>query len=338
MVRPLALSLLDLAPVSEGTSTPEALQQTIALARLGEELGYARVWYAEHHGMPSIASSSPDILIASAAAHTSRIRVGSGGVMLPNHVPLRVAESFRTLAGLYPDRIDLGIGRAGGSDGRTLQALRSFGGEHFAEQLSELLAFAEDSFPAGHPFKPVRVVPEGVPLPPIWLLGSSGASAAAAGTLGVGYAFAAHFSPTPAKPAFDAYRAAFQPLGTFETPHAILCVSAIVAPTDEEAQYLSGSQALSWALFHSGQIRRLVPPEEATQHAYTDQERAIIENQRPLWIIGTPESVAETISAKAQESGADEVMVTTTIWDYALRQRSYRLLAEAFDLPPRSVS
>ena len=148
MTRPLPLSVLDLAPVAEGTSTPEALAETVALARLAEELGYTRLWYAEHHGMPSIASSSPDILIASAAAHTTRLRVGSGGVMLPNHVPLRVVESFRTLAGLYPGRIDLGIGRAGGSDGSTLQALRSFGGDAFPEQLSEMLACEEDRFPA----------------------------------------------------------------------------------------------------------------------------------------------------------------------------------------------
>lgn len=328
----LPLSILDLAPVSEGTSTSDALRETVSLAQLGESLGYTRVWYAEHHGMPSIASSSPDVLIATTAANTKSIRVGSGGVMLPNHVPLRVVETFRTLNGLNPGRIDLGIGRAGGSDGRTLQALRSFGGEHFSEQLAEVMAFEDDGFPIGHPFKPVRVVPEAVDLPPVWLLGSSGASAAAAGQLGMGYAFAAHFSATPAKPAFDAYREAFQPSVQFPEPHAILCVSALVAPTDEEARYLSGSQALSWALFHSGQIRRLVPPDEAAAHAYTQQELTIIEQQRPLWIIGTSDTVRAEIAAKAEASGATEVMVTTTIHDYALRQRSYRLLAEAFGL------
>lgn len=333
----LPLSILDLAPVSEGTSSSEALRQTVALAQLGERLGYERVWYAEHHGMPSIASSSPDVLIANTAAQTGSIRVGSGGVMLPNHVPLRVAETYRTLNGLNPGRIDLGIGRAGGSDGRTLNALRSFGGEHFSEQLAELLAFEEGGFPSGHPYRDVRVVPEGVALPPIWLLGSSGASAAAAGELGVGYAFAAHFSPTPAKPAFDAYRAAFGATGQFARPHAILCVSAIVAPTDEEAQFLSGSQALSWALFHSGDIRRLVSPEEAAAHEYTPQQRAIIEHQGPLWIIGSAETVRDVISRKAAESGADEVMVATTVWDYRLRQRSYELLAEAFELSPRAA-
>jgi luciferase family oxidoreductase group 1 len=328
----LPLSILDLAPVAEGTSTTEALGKILDLARLGDELGFTRLWYAEHHGMPSIASSSPEVLIASAAAATSRIHVGSGGVMLPNHVPLRVVETYRTLHGLHPGRIDLGIGRAGGSDGRTLSALRSVGGEYFSQELAELLAFEEGTFPAGHPFEQVRVVPEQIDLPPIFLLGSSGASAEAAGQLGVGYSFAAHFSPTPPKPAFDAYRAAFRPSAAFPEPRAILAVSAIVAPTDEEAKFLSGSQALSWALFHSGQIRKLVPPEEAAAHDYTERERAIIENQSPLWIIGSPETVKADIQRRAEASGADEVMVITTIWDYELRLRSYRLLAEAFGL------
>lgn len=326
---PLPLSILDLAPVADGTSTSDALRHILDLARLGDELGYTRVWYAEHHGMPSIASSSPEVLIATSAAATRRIRVGSGGVMLPNHVPLRVVETYRTLAGLNPGRIDLGIGRAGGTDGRTLQALRSFGGEHFAEELAELLAFERDGFPDDHPFKPVRVVPDRVDLPPIYLLGSSGASAAAAGKLGVGYSFAAHFSPTPVGPAFDAYRKSFRPSDQFEKPHAILAVSAIVAPTDEEAQFLSGSQALSWALFHSGKIRKLVSPEEAAAHDYTEQERRIIENQSPLWIIGSPQTVRSEIERRAAEAGADEVMITTTMHSYDLRLRSFRLLAEA---------
>ncbi|HEY4199700.1 MAG TPA: LLM class flavin-dependent oxidoreductase [Devosiaceae bacterium] len=328
----IPLSILDLAPVADGTSTPEALRETLRLARLGDELGYTRLWYAEHHGMPSIASSSPDILIASSAAATRRIHVGSGGVMLPNHVPLRVAETYRTLNGLHPGRIDLGIGRAGGSDGRTLNALRSFGGEHFSEQMSELLAFEQQGFPPDHPFAKVRVVPEQVELPPIWLLGSSGASAHAAGTLGVGYAFAAHFSPTPATPAFDSYRAAFKPGAQFPAPHAILCLSVIVAPTDGEAQFLSGSQALSWALFHSGQERKLVSPEAAAAHDYTEHERAIIANQQSQWIIGSPQTVKAAIDEKIAATGADEVMITTTMHGYEQRLESYRLLARVYGL------
>jgi luciferase family oxidoreductase group 1 len=328
----LPLSILDLAPVSEGTSTEAALQEIIRLARLGDELGYARVWYAEHHGIPSIASSSPEVLIATAAAHTQRIRLGSGGVMLPNHVPLRVVETYRTLNGLNPNRIDLGIGRAGGSDGRTLQALRSVGGEYFAQELAEMFAFEEGNFAPDHPFHPVRVVPERIALPPVYLLGSSGASAQAAGQLGVGYSFAAHFSQTPAAPAFDAYRAAFTPTEAFPEPRAIIALSALVAPTDEEARFLSRSQELSWALFHSGDIRKLVSPEEAAAHDYTPGQLRIIEGHRPLWIVGSPQTVKTEIERKVAESGADEVMITTTVWDYGFRLRSFRLLAEAFGL------
>ena len=328
----LPFSILDLAPVPEGTSTQAALQQIISLARLGDELGFTRVWYAEHHGMPSIASSSPEVLIATAAANTKRIHVGSGGVMLPNHVPLRVVETYRTLNGLHPGRIDLGIGRAGGSDGRTMQALRSVDGNYFPQELAEMLAFEEGTFPAGHPFGQITVAPEDVTLPPLFLLGSSGASASAAGEIGAGYSFAAHFSATPPKPAFDAYRASFKPSRQFAKPHAILALSALVAPTDEEAMFLSGSQALSWALFHSGEIRKLVSPETAAAHDYTPQQQAIIEKQGKLWIIGSPQTVRDEIVRQAEAAGADEVLVTTTIWSHELRLRSYRLLAEAFGL------
>jgi luciferase family oxidoreductase group 1 len=330
----LPLSILDLAPVPEGTSSAEALQNIVSLARLGDELGYTRLWYAEHHGMPSIASSSPEVLIATAAASTARIRIGSGGVMLPNHVPLRVVETYRTLNGLHPGRIDLGIGRAGGSDGRTLSALRSTGGNDFPHELAELLAFEQEGFPPGHPYAQIHVVPEQVALPPIFLLGSSGASAQAAGELGVGYSFAAHFSATPSRPAFDAYRAAFRPSAQMERPHAILALSALLAPTDEEAAYLSTSQALSWALFHYGELRKLLPPEEASAHIYTPQQRAIVDKQSQLWIVGGPDKVKAEIERQAEAAGADEVMVTTTIWRHELRLRSYRLLAEVFGLTP----
>ena len=329
----LPLSILDLAPVSHGTSTPDALAETVKLAQLGDELGFTRVWYAEHHGMPSIASSSPDLLIASSAAHTNRIRVGSGGVMLPNHVPLRVAESFHTLAGLYPGRIDLGIGRAGGSDGRTLRALRSFGGEQFSEQMAELLAFERQEFPEGHPFREIRVVPEQVDLPPVWLLGSSGASAAFAGELGMGYAFAAHFSATSPHHAFEAYRRSFRPSDWFARPQAMMCVSVVCAPTDEEAAYLAGPQTLSWVLFHTGRARRLVSPEEAAAYVYSPDELAFIETQKALWIVGSPATVKAAIEAKLdQAGGSDEVMIATTMHSYEDRRRSYRLLAEAFGL------
>jgi len=333
----LPLSILDLAPVADGTPTAAALAETRELAKLGDALGFTRVWYAEHHGMGSIASSSPEVLIASSAAATTRIRVGSGGVMLPNHVPLRVVETYRTLNGLSPGRIDLGIGRAGGSDGRTLQALRSVDGSYFSQELAELLAFEEGGFPPDHPFAPITVVPEAVSLPPIHLLGSSGASAEAAGQLGVGYAFAAHFSPTPPAPAFAAYRQSFRPSRDFPEPHAILALSVIAAPTSEEAHFLAGSQALSWAWFLTGQERKLLPPELAAAHIYSRAERRIIEQQAPMWIIGSVGEAKAEIERKVEETGADEVIVTTTIWDYELRRRSYRLLADAFGLEGRML-
>jgi len=252
--------------------------------------------------------------------------------MLPNHVPLRVVETYRTLNGLYPGRIDLGIGRAGGSDGRTLSALRSVDGNYFPQELAEMLAFDEGTFPAGHPFGAIRVAPENVNLPPLFLLGSSGASAAAAGELGIGYSFAAHFSATPPAPAFAAYREAFRPSARFPKPHAILAVSALAAPTEEEARFLSGSQALSWALFHSGDIRKLVSPEEAAAYQYSPAQQAILDKQGKLWIVGDPQQVKAEIERQAAAAGADEVMVTTTMWDHQLRLRSYRLLAESFGL------
>jgi luciferase family oxidoreductase group 1 len=281
--------------------------------------------------MASIASSAPEILIANAAANTRTIRVGAGGVMLPNHVPLRVVETYRTLNGLFPDRIDLGIGRAGGSDGLTLRALRSTDGQDFPHEFAELLAFERGGFPDDHPFSRLKVVPDEVSLAPIWLLGSSGASAQMAGQYGIGYAFASHFSPTPAGPAFDAYRRAFRPSDQFEKPHAILCVAVICAPTDEEAKHLSKSMELTWLRLRSNDPQKIAPPEDADAHPWTASERAFVESQSNLWIVGSPETVKAKIAEKVAETAADEVMVSTTIHDYEKRLDSYRLLKDVWN-------
>ncbi len=326
------LSILDLAPISQGHTAQDALARTLDLARLGDELGFARLWYAEHHGMASIASAAPDILIANAAAHTRRIRVGSGGVMLPNHVPLRVVETFRTLEGLYPSRIDLGIGRAGGSDGLTLQALRSFGGETFPENFAELLAFAHEGFPPDHPFSRVKVVPDEIALPPVYLLGSSGASAQMAGQYGLGYGFAAHFSATPPRPAFDAYRRSFRPSEAFAKPHAVLCLSVICAETDEEASHLSRSMELTWLRLRQNNPQKIASPQEAQAYPWTEEERRFVQSQSHLWITGSPARVRALIEEKIAETGADEVMIATTIHDYGKRLESYRLLAREWGL------
>ncbi|MBU1306943.1 MAG: MsnO8 family LLM class oxidoreductase, partial [Alphaproteobacteria bacterium] len=198
------------------------------------------------------------------------------------------------------------------------------------------MAFDEESFPPEHPFSRVPVSPGGIRLPPMWLLGSSGASAQAAGQLGIGYAFAAHFSHTPAAPAFDAYRASFQPTEAFARPKTMLCVSVICAPTDEEAQYLSRSQAVSWALFTTGEQRKLMSPEDAHARVLTSQQQGVIDHQSSLWIVGSPETVRDTIAEKAEASGADEVMITTTVHSYELRRRSYGLIAKAFGVEPRA--
>jgi len=321
------LSVLDLAPVPSGSTPAEAFRNMRELARLAERLGYVRFWLAEHHGMPSIASSSPEILIEHVASSTERIRVGSGGIMLPNHAPLRIAEAFHTLATLHPDRIDLGIGRAPGTDPATSAALRPFDAEQFPQQLAELTALSRREFPAGHAFHRVRVVPEGVPLPPVWLLGSSGASARLAGQLGMGYAFASHFSPAPAGPPVQAYRDAFEPSEAFAKPHAIVAVSAVCAETSEEAEFLATSMQLSWVRLQRGQFMPLPSPEEAAAYPYTEHERAVVASYRRLQVVGTPEQVHEQIDALVAETQADEVMVTTVVHSHEARMRSFELMA-----------
>jgi luciferase family oxidoreductase group 1 len=328
----IPLSVLDLAPIGSGSTASQALRNSLELARLADRLGYTRYWFAEHHGMPSIASSSPEILIAHVAAGTSRIRVGSGGIMLPNHVPLRVAEAFHTLQALHPGRIDLGVGRAPGTDPRTSQALRPFPAEEFPQHLGEVLGLSRGTLPPEHPFHTVRVVPGDVELPPIWLLGSSGASARLAGTLGVGYSFARHFSPTPPAPAFQAYREAFEPTAQFPTPHAILGAAVICAETDERADYLASSTDLVWVRLQRGEFHSIPSPEEALAYPYTPRERAVAEGYRKLLFVGSPDTVRAQIEEVVAETGADEVMVTSNIHGHADRLRSYELLAEAFGL------
>lgn len=324
-----ALSVLDLAPVGTGVTPSQALRRAPDLARLAERLGYTRLWYAEHHSLPSVASSAPELLIAHAAAATSRIRLGSGGVMLPNHAPILVAERYKTLAALHPDRIDLGIGRAPGTDRATMQAIRPFDAEQFASQLTELTELSRGGFPAGHPFHAVHVVPTEVPLPPVWLLGSSGASARLAGSRGFGYGFASHFSPTPPQPAISAYRQAFRPSEAFPKPHVILGVAAVCAETSERAEFLASTLDLMWLRLRRGEYTPLATPEEASAYPYTAAERAAIAEHRDLVIVGDPATVAERLTALARDTGADELMITTILHGHEERLRSYELIAQA---------
>jgi luciferase family oxidoreductase group 1 len=254
--------------------------------------------------------------------------------MLPNHSPLVIAEQFGTLEALHPGRIDLGIGRAPGSDPVTSSALRPFPAERFAEQLAELLSLSRHDFPADHPFHPVRVVPSDVQLPPIWILGSSGASARLAGSLGMGYSFARHFSLAPPQPAIDAYRESFQPSASFPKSHVILGLSVICAETDEEAERLASSADLVRLRLQRGEFLPIPTPEEALAHPYTPQERAVLDGYRALLAVGSPATVREKIEAEVAATGADEVMVSTLVHGQAERMRSYELLAEAFQLTP----
>ncbi len=318
-------------PVRAGSTAQDALRESVELARFAERLGYVRYWFAEHHGMASIASSAPEILIGHIASATSRIRVGSGGIMLPNHAPLRVAEVFHTLEALHADRIDLGIGRAPGTDPATSRALRPFDSDQFAAQVHELLGLSRGTLADDHPFARVRVVPGGVSLPPVWVLASSGATAAFAGSLGLGYGFARHFSPNPPGPPIRAYRDRFTPSNEFPRPHAILGVSVVCAPTDDEADYLARSSDLAWVRLHRGEFGLPLPsPQEAADYPYTAQERVVVDANRLRHFIGSPPRVAGFLRHLTEEAGADEIMVTSAIYGKEERFRSYELLAEAW--------
>ncbi|TAJ51289.1 MAG: LLM class flavin-dependent oxidoreductase [Nevskiaceae bacterium] len=325
------LSVLDLVPVPEGGSAAEALRRTVELAGLAERLGYARYWFAEHHGMPSVASAAPEILIGHVASATTRIHVGAGGIMLPNHAPLKVAELFRTLAALHPGRIDLGLGRAPGSDGMASRALHASDGHEFPVQLTELQAFGGTrAFPASHPYRAIQPMPGDAPLPPIWLLGSSGASAQWAGSLGLGYSFASHFSPTPAGPAFRAYRDSFQPSAAFPRPHAVLGLAAVCAETEAEADRLAATMDLAWLRIRRGEFLPLPSPETALAYPYSAQEREVLREYRSRTLVGTPAQLRAGIEQRVRDSGADEVMITSNLYDHAARLRSYELLAQVF--------
>jgi len=328
------LSVLDVSPVSSGSNSTRALRNTLDLARLADRLGYKRYWLAEHHNLPSVASSAPEVMIGHVANVTERIRVGAGGIMLPNHAPLKVAETFRILEALHPERVDLGIGRAPGTDPVTATALRrsrdGLGAEDFPQQFGELLAFAGEGFPEDHPFRSVVAMPSDVRLPPIWLLGSSGYSAQAAGEMGFGYAFAAHFSPADPAPAMCAYRESFEPSEDFERPSAILAVAVICGESDEHAERLASSMELAWVRIRSGKPGPLPSLEEAMNYSYTPAERRLADAYRLMQIAGDPRTVRARIEKLAKRTAANEIMVTTNVYDHAERLRSYERLAEVF--------
>lgn len=325
----MKLSILDVLPVRSGSTAADALRRAADLARLADRHGYTRLWFAEHHGMGGIAASSPELMIAHVAPLTERVRVGAGGVMLPNHVPLQVVERYRTLEALHPGRIDLGIGRAAGTDPLTARALRSVPGDHVGGLIAELLAFARADFPPDHPFARIGITPGGIDLPPIWMLGSSGGSARLAGEIGAGYAFAGHFSQTPAAPAVRAYRDAFAASSDFPEPHVVLALSVICAETEREARELSSSVEVMFQRIRRGETGPLPSPAEARAAGWS-HDAPSRGPMAGLLIAGTPAQARERIESVAAEAGADEVMVMTIVHDPAARLRSYELLAGAF--------
>ena len=333
-----ALSVLDLSPVGEGSSPAEALHNSIDLARHVERLGYGRYWVAEHHNMPGIASSSPAVLLAHAASATSTIRVGSGGVMLPNHAPLVVAEQFGMLEALHPGRVDLGIGRAPGTDQLTARALRRTGAvfseEEFPAQLVELLGYFSGELPEGHPYASITATPGLGYQPAIWMLGSSDYSAQVAGLLGLPFSFAHHFASNNTVAAVQAYRASFRPSEALDRPYVMLGVAVVCADSAERAQWLAGPSRLAFLRLRSGRPGRYPTPEEAAARELTPMEHEIIRSWTASSVVGTPAEVKAALDGLVARTGADELMITTMVHGHEDRLRSYELVAETFGLTP----
>lgn len=323
----MKLSVLDLSPVGADTSPSQAVRDSIALARRADSLGYTRYWFAEHHNMANIATSSPEILIAHAAAVTSRIRLGAGGIMVPNHAPLHVVETFRTLEALAPGRIDLGLGRAPGTDPVAASALRRSDGE-VNDQLTELLAFEHGEFPAKHPFAKVVPMPSDVPAGEIWMLGSTLAGASIAAQLGIPYAFAGHFAMRHAVDAIAHYRSRYKPSAAHPTPYAMLAVTCVCAPTTAEAERLAAPLRLAIVRNRTGQRGPIPTPEEALAHQMTPDEQAIADEFFTGAVIGDPVVVAAGLAKLAKEANADELMLSTLLPSLADRIRSLELIAQ----------
>lgn len=339
----IPLSVLDLSVVTTGTRPAAALRNSIDLARHVDGLGYVRYWLAEHHNLASVASPAPDLMIGQIAAVTKNIRVGSGGVMLPNHAPLVVAERFKMLEALFPGRIDLGLGRAPGTDGATAHALRSRldrrEGDDFLERLQELILWETRGFPPGHPYNNVVAMPDDTPLPPIFLLGSSDYSSELAAQAGMGFAFAHHFASYDAVAAMTNYHAHFKKEGGWtSTPHGILAVAAVAAETDAEAEKLASSMDLNRLRRDRGQFLPLPSVEEALAYPYTDSERASVMRNRSRLFVGSPATIKSKLQPMLDAAKPDELMVITAVYDHEARKKSYSLLADAFGLEKKAAA
>ncbi len=327
------LSILDLSPIVQGGSASEAFQRSLDLARNAERWGYHRFWLAEHHNMPGIASAATAVAIGHVAAGTSTIRVGSGGVMLPNHAPLVIAEQFGTLESLFPGRIDLGLGRAPGTDPLTARALRrgmANSADTFPQDVMELQAYFRPAVPG----QAVRAVPGAGLSVPIWLLGSSLFSAHLAAALGLPYAFASHFAPDDLAEALQLYRSEFRPSDTLKRPHAMAAVAVYAADTDAEAARLFTSLQQSFISLRRGAPAPLPPPVESMEDRWTALEKVGIERAFREAIVGSPATVKRGIEAFLQRTGVDELMVTGAMFDHAARLRSFETVARVTGMRP----
>lgn len=340
----VALSVLDLAPIAEGSDAATAIARTLDLARHAEALGYRRYWLAEHHNMDGLACSATAVLVGHVAGGTSTIRVGSGGVMLPNHAPLVVAEQFGTLATMYPGRIDLGLGRAPGTDGPTLRALRrtlSHGGglhaeDRFPQDVLELMGYLARPRPGARPA--VRALPgEGTEVP-VWLLGSSLYGAQLAAHLGLPFAFASHFAPDHLLQALAIYRATYRPSDRWPRPHAMVAVNVIAAPTDDEAAFLFTSLQQRFLGMRRGERGPLPRPVATMDGLWTDSERQMVDQMLSVSAVGGPSRVRQQVQRLLDATQADELIVAAAIHDHGARKRSYTVLAElAAQLRPGST-
>ncbi len=338
MAQDLRMAVLDQAPVPEGTTPAQALANSVDLAQHVERLGFTRFWMSEHHAMQTLACTAPEVMLARIGAATERIRLGSGGVMLPHYASLKVAEQFQTLAALYPGRVDLGLGRAPGGGPVESMALRRERrvqpADDFADQLTELLAFlgTGEGFQAGHPFGKLRVMPETAVAPDVWVLGSSLWGAHAAAAFGLPYAFAHFFSPLPTRQAIETYQREFRPgANGRQEPEAMVAVGAICAETTEEAEFLASSVRLLQARIRLGDRRPVAEPQAALAELRAMGERTppVEEGEFPRYYVGTPSAVAEQLHAMARSLRINELVVNSICWDHAARKRSYTLLAQA---------
>jgi luciferase family oxidoreductase group 1 len=332
----LKLSVLDQSPVPAGSSPGQALQNSIELARLVDALGYQRFWMSEHHAMDTLACTAPEVMLARIGAETKRIRIGSGGIMLPHYTSLKVAECFRMLHALYPGRVDLGIGRAPG--GGPIEALalkrdrKSKMLDDFPEQVSELLAFLGKQFPAGHPFEKIRVSPDMPGGPDVWMLGSSMWSSAAAVEFGLPYSFAHFFSPVATRAAIETYRRSFSPSQYRSEPEATVAVGVICAESQEEANFLASSVRLLQRRIRQGDRSPVASPDDATRELRLLGDIPTEEGEWPRYFIGTPATVRDQLEQMAGALGIGELIVNTIAWDQRARLRSYELLANVFGL------